>query len=384
MHTHLTIVGGGLAGLVAAIAAREAGLDVTLYEARRQLGGRARTAPGAYRANWGPHVIYADGPLWAWLDRRGLARPVHRFPVRARVAFRAAGQARLLPPAAVSKGILRFRSAEAPVDRSFAEWATERLNDQATAARIAAFMGVTTFDYDPGRLSAAFVTRQLHRATSFPPMVRYFPGGWANLTARLASHARELGARVETGSPVTCLPPAPVILAVPLTQAAKLLGAPSLTWTGTRTALLDIAVTRRRQDPLILSDLDQPGFAENYSIPDRDVAPAGETLIQSQAGIRPDEDLGQAVARLEAFLEVGYAGWSDRLTWRRQLALDGETGAVDLPGTTWRDRPDGNRGDGVHIAGDMVAAPGLLSEVSHQSAVMAVARLTAHAHAHVA
>jgi hypothetical protein len=384
MHTHLTIVGGGLAGLVAAIAAREAGLDVTLYEARRQLGGRARTAPGAYHANWGPHVIYADGPLWAWLDRRGLARPVHRFPARARVAFRADGRARLLPPAAVSKGILRLRNAEAPLDRSFAEWATERLKDQAAAVRIAAFMGVTTFDYDPGRLSAAFVTRQLHRATSFPPMVRYVPGGWATLTARLADRARALGARVETGSPVTCLPPAPVILAVPLAQAAKLLGDPSLTWTGTRTALVDIAVTRRRQDPFILSDLDQPGFAENYGIPDRDVAPAGETLIQSQAGIRPDEDLGQAVARLEAFLKAGFAGWSDRLTWRRQLALDGETGAVDLPGTTWRDRPAGDRGDGVHIAGDMVAAPGLLSEVSHQSAVMAVARLTAHAHAQVA
>jgi hypothetical protein len=384
MRTHLTIVGGGLAGLVAAIAAREAGLDVTLHEARRQLGGRARTAPGAYRANWGPHVIYADGPLWAWLDRRGLARPVHRFPAHARVAFRAAGRARLIPPAAVSKAVLRLRNAEAPVDRSFSGWATERLRDDTAAARVAAFMGVTTFDYDPGRLSAAFVTGQLRRATAFPPMVRYFPGGWATLTGRLARHARELGARIETGSLVTCLPPAPVILAVPLRAAAKLLGDPSLTWTGTRTALLDIAVTRRRQDPLILSDLDQPGFAENYSIPDRDVAPAGETLIQSQAGIRPDEDLGQAMARLEALLEAGYDGWRDRLTWRRQLALDGETGAVDLPGTTWRDRPAGDRGDGVHIAGDMVAAPGLLSEVSHQSAVMAVARLIAHVQAHVA
>ena len=78
MRTQLTIVGGGLGGLVTAISAREAGLEVTLYEARKELGGRARTTPGPHRANWGPHVIYSDGPLWAWLDQRGLARPAEQ------------------------------------------------------------------------------------------------------------------------------------------------------------------------------------------------------------------------------------------------------------------------------------------------------------------
>ena len=377
MRTHLTIVGGGLAGLVATIAAREAGLDVTLHEAHSRLGGRARSTPGAYHANWGPHVIYTDGPLWSWLDRRGLARPAHRFPARARVAFRAAGRARLLPPPAAGTGIMRLRNADAPVDLSFSDWATQRLGDPAAAAQIAAFMGVVTFDHDPGRLSAAFVAERLRRATTFPPRVRYIPGGWATLAARLACHARQLGARIETRSRVTCLPPAPVVLAIPLPRAAELLGDPSLTWTGTRTALLDVAVTRRSLDPLLLSDLDQPGFAENYSIPDPNVAPSGESLIQSQAGIRPGEDLSQAVARLETLLDTAYTGWRDRQTWRRQFSLTGETGALDLPGTTWRDRPAGERGDGVHIAGDMVAAPGLLSEVSHQSAVMAIARLAA-------
>jgi hypothetical protein len=383
MRTHLTIVGGGLAGLVAAIAAREAGLDVTLYEARSQLGGRARTAPGAYHANWGPHVIYTDGPLWSWLDRRGLARPAHRYPALARVAIRAAGRVRHLPPPAVSTGIMRLRSAPAPADRSFSDWAAEQLRDEKTAARIAAFMGVVTFDYDPGRLSAAFVTERLRRATSVPPKVRYLPGGWATLTARLASHARQLGACLETSSPITCLPPAPVILAIPLPRAAELLGDPSVTWTGTRTALLDMAVTRRRRDPLILLDLDQPGFAENYSIPDPSLAPAGQSLIQAQAGLWPGEDLAHAVTRVETLLGTAYTGWRDRQTWRRQLSLTGESGALDLPGTTWRDRPAGDRGDGIHLADDMVAAPGLLSEVSHQSAVMAVARLTAQARAHI-
>lgn len=45
---------------------------------------------------------------------------------------------------------------------------------------------------------------------------------------------------------------------------------------------------------------------------------------------------------------------------------------MDLPGTSWRDRPAVDRGDGVYLAGDQVAAPGVLSEVSFNSALAAV------------
>ena len=51
--------------------------------------------------------------------------------------------------------------------------------------------------------------------------------------------------------------------------------------------------------------------------------------------------------------------------------MDARSGALDLPGTTWRERPAVDRGDGVFLAGDMVAAPGLLSEVSWASAIEA-------------
>ena len=51
--------------------------------------------------------------------------------------------------------------------------------------------------------------------------------------------------------------------------------------------------------------------------------------------------------------------------------MDGRTGALDLPGTTWRDRPAVDRGEGVYLAGDCVAAPGLLSEVAWASGVEA-------------
>lgn len=55
------------------------------------------------------------------------------------------------------------------------------------------------------------------------------------------------------------------------------------------------------------------------------------------------------------------------------MEINNLTGAVDLPGTTWRDRPAIDRGNGIFLAGDQVAAPGLLSEVAFASASRAAA-----------
>ena len=62
--------------------------------------------------------------------------------------------------------------------------------------------------------------------------------------------------------------------------------------------------------------------------------------------------------------------------------MDGRTGALDPPGKTWRDRPAIDRGDGVFLAGDMVAAPGCLSEIAWASAVEASRLAVACARGH--
>jgi hypothetical protein len=64
-------------------------------------------------------------------------------------------------------------------------------------------------------------------------------------------------------------------------------------------------------------------------------------------------------------------GWRAHEVWRRALVVEGASGAVDPVGTTWRDRPAIDRGEGRYLAGDAVAAPGLLSEVSVNSGVRA-------------
>jgi hypothetical protein len=94
-------------------------------------------------------------------------------------------------------------------------------------------------------------------------------------------------------------------------------------------------------------------------------------LIQAQMPIRPGESVDSAASRLERLLDASFVGWRERETWRRRQVMNGRTGALDPPGKSWRDRPAIDRGDGVFLAGDMVAAPGCLSEIAWASAVEA-------------
>src|SRR4029077_14346154 len=85
--SQITIVGGGLAGLTAAIACAEGGARVSLLEAHTALGGRARSSDGPYKANVGPHAFYKDGPLWRRMAERKLL-PRHAGPPLAGIRFR--------------------------------------------------------------------------------------------------------------------------------------------------------------------------------------------------------------------------------------------------------------------------------------------------------
>src|SRR5688572_14207897 len=111
----VTVVGGGLAGLVAAITAAEAGSSVDLHEAHPMLGGRARSTQGPFVANLGPHALYCDGPLWRWLVDRSLLPPC-ASPPKTGFRLRYQGTARRVPPPSVVAALLRLRRKEAPVD----------------------------------------------------------------------------------------------------------------------------------------------------------------------------------------------------------------------------------------------------------------------------
>jgi phytoene dehydrogenase-like protein len=359
-----------VAGLTAAIVCAEGGASVRLFEAHGALGGRAHSMAGPYKANLGPHVIYKDGPLWDWLVERDLLPPFAAPPL-AGIRFRWQGDVRRTPPLGTVPAVLRLRGREAPVEQDFRGWVASHA-DARTAAMLSSAAGVYTFHHDPGELSAAFVWKHSVRVLlSPPPTARYLIGGWGALIGALEARARRLGVEIETGVAVDALPEPPVILATELRQAGKLLADDSLSWPAGHTVCIDLGLEHRRGDPFVVSDLDESGWIERFSAADSSLAPEGEELIQAQMPVRPGEGVDQAALRLERLLDASLPGWRERETWRRRQVMEGRTGPLDYPGKSWRDRPAVDRGDGVYLAGDMVAAPGLLSEVSWASAVEA-------------
>ena len=356
--SEITVIGGGVAGLTAAITCAEGGAHVRLLEAHDRVGGRALSSGGPYKANLGPHAIYQGGVLWDWLTSRGLMPPVAR-PLLTGVRFHYEEAVHRTPPLSLIPPGLRLRGRMAPADPDFRSWVTDH-SDGRTADFLSSLAGVYTFHHDPGELSAAFVWERTQRLllTARPP-ARFVVGGWTMLIEALERQARALGVQIVTGERVEVVPEPPAIVALELRDARALLDDDSLEWPSGRTVCLDLGLRERRGDPWIVSDLTAAGWAERYSAQDPTLAPAGEQLVQAQMPIRPQESADDAGVRLEQLLDASFEDWRERATWRRRTVMDGRN--RDLPSS----------GAGVYLCGDQVAAPGCLAEVSFASAIEA-------------
>jgi len=370
VNPDLTIVGAGLTGLTAAIEAAERGWQVTVAEAHSRPGGRARSLAAPYRANAGPHAVYVDGPWWAWLERRGLTPPIVEAP-RSASLVRAGG--RLGPwPAGLSEAIAAL-PAEAPAGEPFRAWLLRHV-DAKTAEAIVGVVFIPTFDHDPGRLSAAFARQCLRRALAGG--ARYVAGGWSTLVGLLAGRATSLGVQICTQTRAAALPAGPAILATSLAAARQLTGDRSLAWPSARVATVDLGLRAGGgPDWFRVMDLDDRIYAARYSLADPTAAPPGHELIQISAACAPRERKTDAERRVQRLLDQSWPGWRAAVQWHRSSVRTHCTGAVDLPGTTWRDRPAVSRGTALAVATDQSAAPGLLAETGIAAAQLAIRHL---------
>jgi phytoene dehydrogenase-like protein len=224
--TGIVVVGGGLAGLVAARHLADRGRDVTLLEAREELGGRVRTShEDGYTFDRGFQVLFSAYPavkreldIEALSPRRftpgaTIARPNHRTvlsdPFRNPTAaiqtllnsdVRTADKLRLFrlqreladrdPEAILRGGGQTIKSYLA--DRGFSQRFVERFG--------APFYGGITLDRSLGTDSAVFeyTYKMLSEGEIFLPAK-----GMVAMPAQLADRARSAGVTIETGREVT-------------------------------------------------------------------------------------------------------------------------------------------------------------------------------------
>jgi phytoene dehydrogenase-like protein len=408
------VVGGGIAGLTAAILVKRAGKSVVLYERSSQLGGRAASmVNNGFVFNQGPHALYRGGGgmevlrelgvgfrgqvpkgKGMWISVRG-----NLYPQPGGIGSLLASRAFTIP-AKLEIGAFLAKLEKLDVTRwneiSLSQWLREHLKHEQVRELIAALVRVSTYANAPALQSAGAALRQIQIALRAG--VLYLDRGWQTLVNELRRIAIEAGVVVIANQAVHQARPEgagwtldaganypgraeSVILAVPpeaavaLTAetAGEILADSVKRMIPVEAACLDIGLKRLpRPDRRFALGIDRPFYFSLHSAW-AELAPKGGALIHAAKYLDPNEPKdGKNVEReIEGWLESVQPGWRNELVVRRYLprmrvyhtlAMASAGGLAGRPGLAV---PGVNN---LFLAGDWVGGEGLLADASLLSA----------------
>jgi phytoene dehydrogenase-like protein len=405
------VVGGGLAGLMAATLLARRGCDVRLFESAESLGGRAQTEHrDGYSFNLGPHALYAAGDARRVLRDLGVEYTGHA-PASHGLFASLRGGLHVLPAAPASllrTTLLSFRE-KLQVARllsglpklDLAPWRGKPVSQWIAAAstseRVRLLLGglvrVATYANAPDAIDAAAAIHQIQLALA--SNVLYLDGGWGKLVGGLERRAREAGVAVTTRARVdrlevldgtvaaialddgTRLETRHVVIAGDPQTALRLAQrerAPELAraiaaLVPVRAACLDLALARQpRPDRNFALGLDRPLYLSVHSAAAA-LAPTGGALIQLARYLAPDETPQRDAMRaeLESWADEVQPGWREVLVHQRLMpAMTVSHGLPSYRGP----RPAARVAEipGLWLAGDWVGKCGLLADAAAASA----------------
>ncbi len=362
MNKNVIVVGGGIAGLTAAIYLARGGAKVTIFDKRRFLGGRAIThLRHGFRFNLGPHAVYRAGAasqIYHELGvpvrggspkRRGTAilnGSRHRLPLS---LFSLLGSDLLKGKAKLEAASLLFRLRSLKTQpfesMTIREWLDSQVRDERLRQVLAALVRLATYSADESQ-SAAAALEQLKLGMRG---VIYVDEGWQKIVDGLHSIAVSAGVNFVTSSRVigvdyddavravelggleqevrsdtvsvalpdvtpesikgTRLPVDTVLLAVDPLTASQLVGDRfARGWSQLKPvtiASLDVALSRLPQPkPTLAIGIDKPLYFSVHSA-HAQLTPRGGALIhvakyQSEPGAAGRDDYDREVLRLNA------------------------------------------------------------------------------------
>ncbi len=405
-HAQVAVVGGGIAGLVAATALARRGLQPILFETAHEFGGRGQTrVVDGFHFNQGPHALYIGGAFHAALTAFGLAAPGRRLALANALALWEAGDHPL--PTGLAPGQAAPPLSAAEVDGLAEAFAriVGGAGEAGTPLRaftgalppavrtvIEAFVRLSTYAHAPEDIDAKAALDQ--QRLSFSGVI-YVDGGWRTLVSQLVDAATAAGVRlrpehrvgavrrqggawrIELADGATARFDAVVLAATPaaaieLIEDSPAVAAAAQATRPVRTMGLDLGLASVTPGAEYALGMDVPLYMSLHSAV-ADLAPPGGGLLHLGRYLAPDEapDAGH-IRALEQLADRLQPGWRDRLIHRQRLV--GITVAHDLP--HWRSggrrapvvAPDA---PGLFLAGDWVGDEGLLSDASAASAVVA-------------
>jgi phytoene dehydrogenase-like protein len=212
---HVAVVGGGIAGLAAAVYLARGGRTVTVFEKNRHLGGRAVThLRHGFRFNLGPHAVYRFGPgsrvlrelgipIRGGIPKRGgtviVGGQQHRLPVTPLSILRSS----LLPMKGKLEAVRLLCRLPGMNTRPFElmsvrEWADRFIRNESLRDFFLSLCRVVTYSTDE-RQCASVALDQLKRAMLG---VVYVHEGWQKIVDSLHSTAVAAGVNFVTSSRV--------------------------------------------------------------------------------------------------------------------------------------------------------------------------------------
>ncbi len=414
------IIGGGIAGLTAALLLHKKGQRVAIFEKAGQGGGRAMTRQkGGFYLNFGPHALYRGGAGIRILKSLGIA-PQGDAPKYGNqpLALTKNGDG-LLPVTpkamwnselfagkrlALARALLTLWSAKPSpqlMQTSWADWLERHTPAGIVRQQIEMTGRLTTYANAPQLMSAGATIAQIKMGLR--ANVLYLDQGWGQLLEALCRQIANAGIPLYLNAKVEELHPTPeqitirladggecradqAILAVPPQAAAELapfsdaLHAGIQALTPIRAACLTVGLRHLpNPDTMLAMGLDQPFYGVVHS-ESAQLAPPNHALIHATIYISPDDT--RTPAEHKSMLEDGLSrmqpGWRDLIVEREYLPRLLVSHALIEAG---RPRPPIDLPDApnIYLAGDWVEAGGMLADNSLASAEKAVT-IIAHEH----
>jgi phytoene dehydrogenase-like protein len=413
----VVVVGGGLAGLVAANLLARRGCDVRLFESAESLGGRAQTEHrDGYSFNLGPHALYANGDARRVLRDLGVEYGGHT-PAAQGLFASLRGRLHVLPAAPASLlrttlfsfreklQVARLLAGLPKLDlapwrgKPVAEWIAAASSSERVRFLLSGLVRVATYTNAPDEIDAAVAIHQIQLALA--ANVLYLDRGWGELVRGLERRAREAGVtvtmrarvdrvelangavaavvlddgtRVEARDVVVAGDPQSAVRLAQRERAPELARAIAAL-VPVRAACLDLALARLpRPDRNFALGLDRPLYLSVHSASGAALAPPGGALIHLARYLAPDETPHREAMRvvLESLADEVQPGWREVLVHQRLMPA--MTVSHGLPSYR-RVRPTARVAEipGLWVAGDWVGERGLLADAAVASAE-AVAR----------